>query len=654
MKKWMRRTPGKTAVFISVILLLCVTAGCAMAAVFMAASDFYEKPEKVLIRDFLERRVEQDALLLTQEALYAEDDGKTFETPADASNLRYQLYRKSAWIARTEGEERKNISMCEYLFFFGARQEEGGSWSICSLGKEMDKEDRQFCEQEGYEIYSFYARMEDGLPIQDGYAMLAFWLHVAYTLQYAVYPIGILTFLAAVCGIVMLLCAAGRRPDTEELFPGPLYRVPFDLLLFMAVGIMVGLHAFSASLLPYNGVLAVVCLALGGIETLCLVLGLCMSIAVRIKGKTLLKNTVIVYLLKGIRFVLREMSSWVVRAVHGMPTFPKVMISFLVLTVLEALVIAWAPKANLTVFWTIEKLILLPLVLYIAQMMRTLKKGGDALAKGESGFQVDTRLMWGDFKEHGDNLNSLAAGMNRAVEEKMKSERMKTELITNVSHDIKTPLTSIINYADLIGKEPCENPVIVEYVSVLTRQAGRLKRLIEDLVEASKAATGNLEVALAPCEAEIFLTQTAGEYEQKVQQAGLTLITQTPEKPCKVLADGRRMQRVFDNLMNNICKYAQPGTRVYLSLEEQGGQVVFTFKNTSRVALNLSAQELMERFVRGDVSRHTEGNGLGLSIAKSLTELQGGTFTLSIDGDLFKVTLRFPRFYEVERPSARL
>ena len=158
---------------------------------------------------------------------------------------------------------------------------------------------------------------------------------------------------------------------------------------------------------------------------------------------------------------------------------------------------------------------------------------------------------------------------------------LKTELITSVSHDLKTPLTSIINYADLIGKEPCENPVIVEYVSVLTRQADRLKRLIEDLVEASKAATGNLEVALAPCEAEIFLTQTAGEYEQKVQQAGLTLITQTPEKPCKVLADGRRMQRVFDNLMNNICKYAQPGTRVYLSLEEQGGDRKSTRLNSS-------------------------------------------------------------------------
>ena len=149
----------------------------------------------------------------------------------------------------------------------------------------------------------------------------------------------------------------------------------------MAVGIILAMHAFSASLLPYNGVLAAVCLVLEGIEFLCLALGLCMSIAVRIKGKTLLKNSVIMYLLKGIRFVLREMRSWVVRAVHRMPTFPKVMISFFVLTVLEALVIAWAPKANLTVFWAIEKLILLPLVLYIAQMMRTLKKGGDALSR---------------------------------------------------------------------------------------------------------------------------------------------------------------------------------------------------------------------------------------------------------------------------------
>ena len=264
-----------------------------------------------------------------------------------------------------------------------------------------------------------------------------------------------------------------------------------------------------------------------------------------------------------------------------------------------------------------------------------------AAASGDLSYQVDTSRMVLDFKSHGEDLNHIAQGMAAAVDQRMRSERMKTELITNVSHDIKTPLTSIINYADLIGKEPPNSEKIPEYAAVLTRQSERLKRLIEDLVEASKASTGNLEVNLAPCQPGVLLTQAAGEYEQKLKDAGLDLVTRQPETAVTILADGRRLWRVFDNLMNNICKYAQRGTRVYLTLEERDGQAVISFKNTSRAPLDIPAEELLERFVRGDAARGGEGNGLGLSIARSLTELQKGTLELTVDGDLFKVVLRF-------------
>ena len=222
----------------------------------------------------------------------------------------------------------------------------------------------------------------------------------------------------------------------------------------------------------------------------------------------------------------------------------------------------------------------------------------------------------------------------------MRSERMKTELITNVSHDIKTPLTSIINYADLISKEDSGDKTR-EYSEVLIRQSERLKRLLEDLIEASKAATGNIEIEPSPCDAAVFITQTAGEYEDKIKKSELVLLTDLPSEEIRIMADGRRMQRIFDNLMNNICKYSMPGTRVYLTLRKDGNEAVFEFKNTSREALNLSEEELMERFTRGDSSRNTEGYGLGLSIAKNLTELQGGKMRILTDGDLFKAVLSF-------------
>ena len=273
--------------------------------------------------------------------------------------------------------------------------------------------------------------------------------------------------------------------------------------------------------------------------------------------------------------------------------------------------------------------------------MEKLQTGSQKIASGDLDYRVDTRRMFWEFKKHGENLNNISLGMSRAVDERMKSERFKTELITNVSHDIKTPLTSIINYVDLLNREDLPDGTIKEYVGVLVRQSSRLKKLIDDLVEASKASTGNIVVNSTRTEIGVLLTQAAGEYEERLRSNELELIQNQPEEEVYIMADGRLLWRVFDNLMNNICKYSQPGTRVYLDLEKVNGEVVITFKNISRNPLNISSEELLERFVRGDSARSTEGSGLGLSIAKSLVELQGGKLDLAIDGDLFKVILKF-------------
>ena len=227
------------------------------------------------------------------------------------------------------------------------------------------------------------------------------------------------------------------------------------------------------------------------------------------------------------------------------------------------------------------------------------------------------------------------------MEEQLKGERFKTELITNVSHDLKTPLTSIVSYVDLLQKEDISPERAKEYIEVIERQSAKLKKLTEDLVEASKASSGAIEVHREPVDVAELLSQSVGEYTERLQKASVEPVTSLPEEGCVMNTDGRLLWRVLDNLIQNIVKYAQPGTRAYFDLTKTPDGLFIELKNTSAQALNIPAEALMERFVRGDSARSTEGSGLGLSIAQSLTELLGGTMSLYLDGDLFKVTLRF-------------
>lgn len=456
-----------------------------------------------------------------------------------------------------------------------------------------------------------------------------------YKMRYAVYGIGIGAFLLAVIGFVFLMYISGKKYGEKEVQPGWGTKFPFDVL---TVGlVMIGiLYVISLSEMPYwwsNAIVILVAACIGGVGMCVLILGWFMSLALRMKLRVLWKNTLIYFILH-----------WSVKILRKIPLVWKSVLIFGGVSLAELIILLcnlWEGD-NLLIWWFFEKFCLFPVLLYAALSLRKLKMGGEALAAGDLNAKVDTEGLVFDLKEHGENLNQIREGMTLAVEQRMKSERMKTELITNVSHDIKTPLTSIINYTDLIEKEPCDNVKIREYAQVLHRHSERLKRLIEDLVEASKASTGNLEVKLAPCEVGVLLSQSVGEYSERLEASGLTLVVNQPERALFIRADGRRLWRVFDNLLGNICKYAQEGTRVYLSLEVVKEQVIISFKNTSREALNISADELMERFVQGDHSRKSDGNGLGLSIARSLTELQNGTMELSVDGDLFKVVLCFP------------
>lgn len=264
------------------------------------------------------------------------------------------------------------------------------------------------------------------------------------------------------------------------------------------------------------------------------------------------------------------------------------------------------------------------------------------ISTGDTGYRLDTSMLTGKEKKMGEHINNITSGLDTALQEKVKSERLKADLITNVSHDIKTPLTSIINYVDLLKRQKIQDPKIAAYLEVLDQKSQRLKTLTEDLVEASKASSGNLKLEVSDINLVELVQQTNGEFEERFALRRLELIQDLPEEIIIIRADGRRLWRVLENLYTNAFKYAQEGSRVYVDVKEEEDRAVFTIKNISEKPLNISPEELTERFVRGDVARTTEGSGLGLSIARSLTQLQKGEFIISIDGDLFKAQVAFP------------
>lgn len=484
--------------------------------------------------------------------------------------------------------------------------------------------------------------LDPDFPAQDKYQSLYQLGQNIYELR-VVLPVSTVTgaLLCMVC-FIFLMCGAGHKNGCEGITPSILSPIHFDILTvgFGTVGAFAGLMVNNILYRFGDRLAMLVFIILLTLELVWFTV-FCAEFALRLKLGGWWKHTLVYAVLKLFWRILCAAGNFFKVIIKGLPLVLGTAIVFLGICILEFLGILIFSSGELFILWVLEKCVLFPIVLYVALICKKLQEGSEALAEGNLTYKIDTSKMFLEFKEHGENLNCIGQGMTRAVEERMKSERLKTELITNVSHDLKTPLTSIINYADLLGSENLEQERVSEYAEVLLRQSKRLKKLLDDLMEASKATTGNLEVNPERCEVGVLLTQAAGEYEQRFAEKELELRTDQPETPVYILADGRHLWRVFDNLLNNICKYAQENSRVYLSLEQRDGHACVIFRNMSKYALNIPAQELEERFVRGDKSRHMEGNGLGLSIAKSLVELQNGKMEIVTDGDLFKVILTF-------------
>lgn len=483
-------------------------------------------------------------------------------------------------------------------------------------------------------------------------------VHTAYSFKFIIFAVFASLLLISLLLYIYLMCITARRPDSEDVIVHSINVVPIEIelgIFAVACCIGAGLVIDMWEEMEYGHFEAVVFLCFSVLICTIIVnafIGVSMAAAAQIKQHTLVKRSLIgmavmliIRLAKWLWKIMKKLGNFIVRAAKNISFLWIVVLIYIVVLIFDLILIESSATANdEMIFFSlfVKETVVFAVALVIALSVKKITDSTNRLAAGELGYHTDEQGLYGTFKKQGENLNKIAAASAVAVEDKLKSERMKTELITNVSHDIKTPLTSIINYASLIGNGNCTQEQTDEYAAVLVRQSERLKRLIEDLVEASKAATGCLEVTPVPCDAGIFIEQAVGEYEEKLAASQLTLVCTKCEEPVMIMADSRRMWRIFDNLMNNICKYAQSGTRVYLELQKSGNEAMIAFKNISKEPLNVSVEELMERFVRGDSSRHTEGNGLGLSIAQSLAQLQGGRLGIYVDGDLFKAMLVFP------------
>ena len=469
---------------------------------------------------------------------------------------------------------------------------------------------------------------------------------VSNTYEYASVNIAINSFLLFAM-FIYIITSIGHKKGEEEIYLNSLDNIPLEIVgtvaiillfiegFFLFSGINVGIDYTSISSRMIDTIIG-----------LCFVLGIVMYITIaitgvtivrRIKAKVFWKNTLIYKFVK-----------WVKRGTNNIltdiNTTGKLLLIFGAFYIIQlVLTVKIITDGLIYIFWLVA-LWGVTLKILIDRQNKT-KKIKDKIKNmyegNKNALPLNEEEYRGELKEVARELNDISGGLTNAIEEAMKSERLKTELITNVSHDIKTPLTSIINYVDLMKQENIENEKIKEYLEILDNKSQRLKKLTEDLVEASKASSGNIKLNIEKLNIKELIKQVRGEFEDKFEQIGLEIIENLPDTEIYIEADSRYMYRVMENMYVNISKYALENSRVYIDVKEENDNVKIELKNISKDKLNISVDELMQRFVRGDSARTTEGSGLGISIANSLTTLQKGKFDIYLDGDLFKVVIEF-------------
>ena len=641
MKKFIGNTAIKIlAVTLSFIVFFTMLVSVA-GSVIMLFCDFYTRDFAVLEQNIMEDLARDEMFYLTERYSGSKYNVESYY---EDKNILYHIENTHT------GEITSNFSGQEYIASYSTTEYiyryinklDGSIYDNDAVG--YDYENKHYYHYAtNIEVYETTQKAEFTIYIPrdmqftDRFFLVDKLINIGYNNRYTFVFLAVLSLALSIVVYSYLFISVGHRSDTKDIKVAMFNDIPADILSIIIFLIcFLGIWLLSEL---YGLVLTVVLGSLILVALYFVVLWYLMSITVQAKAKKLFRHTFLYWLFKQ----LKKIGGVVKHIYKNFATVYKVamVIGVFWVFILIFMGLNAYENDNLIIGFIVISIIESVILILAAIAFQRVKRGGEKIVNGDLENKIDTAYMFGDIKDFAESLNNINQGLQTAIDDKMRSERFKTELITNVSHDIKTPLTSIVNYVDLIKKEDCDNQKINEYIEVLDRQSIRLKKLIEDLVEASKASTGNLSVELTKCNLSVLINQAVGEFSEKLEAKDLRVVQNIENQDICIMADGRRLWRVFDNLLNNICKYAMSGTRVYIDLVSHNGKAVITFRNISELPIIVSADELTERFVRGDRSRNTEGSGLGLSIAKSLTELQNGSFEISTDGDLFKAKLTF-------------
>lgn len=750
MDKLLRSTAAKIAVAIAASALAVLVASSGIIMAVLWNEGFLRGSADDVRRNMAERLLQRDANHAYEETLGASDMYEIYDSETSPSFDSDEAMAESAakeW-RKLIGhlsfpETRFNVEVNGHRIYTGDKNigKNDYTGTFEHMSGEGDRNIR-------ITITAVYAPSKDGGQITQLLSITDF----IYANRYAIIVLDFISLAVVLILVGMLIAGAGRRPEDDEIHDRRIIdHIPQDVYLLGLIVVITIFIALLEGIVQADDIVGsvIICMIFGFAGSMLATCWL-MSLAVQVKQKRMLRETLCGRVLIIAARCLRTAGRTVGLALRAIPLTWKLLLpagAISALTIITGLASSWDAWGVGFVF--LLQMLGFALIWYLATVLNLIQKGTSHITSGDTGYEIDTYGMIGAFKEHAESLNNINRAIDAAVSERIKSEHLKTELITNVSHDIKTPLTSIINYTDLLAAEELENEKAEEYINIISSNAMRLKKLATDVVDASKASTGNVSLDLEECSLGMMVEQVLGEYSDRLAQNNLTPVVNIPGDDVLVWADGKHSWRILDNILNNIVKYAQQGTRVYIDVENpvgagrvslgnggtgsnetagvtdaagavsgrtseaggaggasdasgssessirhaaekmsdlrdrfarmvtQGssnepdnsgnstgaacsscsntgrsaqpsarsssGMAYICFRNISAAELNISSDELMERFIRGDASRNTEGSGLGLSIAGDLAKIQGGSLDVTIDGDLFKVRVGFIR-----------